>query len=377
MASNVLTDVVPKLLAMGLQSLRNMCVMPGLVNSDYSSMAARKGSTIDVVVPTATVAAKDVVPGVTPPAASSTGASTVPIALNNWKYQDFELGDKEFAEIEDGVIPMAASSAVSSLADAVNAQILGNYKGIYGHYGTAGTTPFATKTTAAAQAGRVLDSQKCPPRDRRMVLDTWAHANAVDLQAFQAVNWSGESITMKDAVIGQKMGFTWARDQQIPTHTAGTLADGTINGTPAAGVTTINVASTAGGTLTEGDLFTIAGHTTQYVVKADVTIGATSNADVTIAPALSVTLAGSEALTVIGDHTVNLAFHRDAIAFATRPLIQNKVDMVEHSMTMQDDVSGLIMRLELKRGHYQTMWAYDILWGSALIRPELAARVLG
>jgi hypothetical protein len=69
--ANVLAAIMPKILARGLMTLREQCVMPRLVNGDYSAQAAQKGDTIDVPIPTAQ-AASAVVPSNTPPAPADT-----------------------------------------------------------------------------------------------------------------------------------------------------------------------------------------------------------------------------------------------------------------------------------------------------------------
>ena len=61
---NDLSKVVDKLLAHGLLALRGTCVMPRLVNSDYSNLAAQQGASIDVPIPSA-IKAQAVTPGAT------------------------------------------------------------------------------------------------------------------------------------------------------------------------------------------------------------------------------------------------------------------------------------------------------------------------
>ena len=137
------------------------------------------------------------------------------------------------------------------------------------------------------------------------------------------------------------------------------------------------VAVTGGtGDFVVGDLISFAGHDQTYVVTAG---GAASGSTLSIAPSLQVDVAGSAAITVTADHELNLAFHRDAIAFVTRPLASdpdaNALGSIVRSIS--DPESRLTLRLEITRQNKQTNWSWDILYGYAVIRRELGARFLG
>jgi len=169
-------------------------------------------------------------------------------------------------------------------------------------------------------------------------------------------------------------------DQLVPTHTSTPLSAGaaTANGVNPAGAQTVSIAkATNPAPLVKGDLITFAGDAQTYVVTDDVAL-IVGNTAVNISPALQVATAGGEVMALTASHTVNLAFHRDAFAFASRPL----EDVVSAGLgsiiqSAVDPVSGLSLRVEVTRQHKQIRWSYDILYGGALVRPDLATRVLG
>ena len=94
--------------------------------------------------------------------------------------------------------------------------------------------------------------------------------------------------------------------------------------------------------------------------------------------------AATYVVTAKGNHVVNLGFHRDAFGLAVRApdagikeLLGANSGNVLSSVTLQDPVTRLIMRLELIRGFKMTMWDVDCLWGTALVSPERACRLAG
>lgn len=381
--ANDLSVVAPKLLAQGLMALRENAVMPRLVNRDYEAEAAQKGTTVTIPIPSA-IADREVAPNVVPPASVDSAPTQALVPLDQWREAPFHLTDKEILESMDGTIPMQASEAIKSLVNYANAFILGKYKGVYGVTGTAGTTPFASTVAAATGGRKVLNNQLAPLSDRRFVIDPDAEANALGLRAFQDMSFSGSAQGIVEGQINRKLGFDWYMDQQVPTHTKG-VATGTplVNNGAGYAIGSTSIATDGwtadtSGILVEGDIIKFAGHSQTYVVTADADSGAsTGPATLAIAPALQAAVADDEAITVTGSHVVNLAFHRDAFAFASRPLQDSAQGLGSIIESATDPVSGLSLRLEISRQHKQTQFSYDMLFGAALVRRELAARVLG
>ncbi|WP_029458242.1 P22 phage major capsid protein family protein [Solidesulfovibrio alcoholivorans] len=380
---NTLVEVVPQILAQGLLTLRQNCVMPRLVNSDFGSDAAKQGATIDIPVPSP-VATNPVTPSYTPPDDAGVTPGTVPLPMDVWQEAPFFLSDKDMMEAMGGVIPMQAAEAVKGLANFVDSYLLGLYKGVYGFVGTAGTTPFGSDVKDATNARKVLNNNLAKPDMRRFVFDADAEANALNLRAFQDASWTGDAQAINEGKIVRKLGFDWFMDQNVPTHAAGSITTGmiakaaTAQALGAKSITCTTAASTGACALKTGDVITFAGHDQTYVVTEDATqAAAATDVTVKIEPGLKKALAGSEAVTVKASHVANLAFHRDAIAFANRPLADSADGLGNIIQSAQDPVSGLSLRLEISRQHKRTRWSYDILFGAALVRPELACRVAG
>lgn len=381
--SNVITAIVPKILAKGLITLRETCVMPQLVNSDYSAEARKFGTTIDVPIPQAQTVT-DVTPSNTPPAPASKTMETVQIPLDKWKKTDFHLTDKEMREIDlnQSFYPMQVAESARALANKVNSDILANYIGIYGYVGTAGTTPFATTTAAATDARKTLARQLCPKSLRSFVLDADAEANALSLAAFQDVDKAGTDITKLEGEIGRKFGMNFYMEDSLPTHTKGAATAGTIalddTVARAVGLKTLHM---DGFTVkpSAGDVFTIAGDTQTYTVISSTTLVGTDS-DVTFEPGLKVAIPaadGNEVVTWKASHVVNLAFHRDAFAFANRGVDGSLFTGGNVIMQMQDPKTGLVLAVEVSRQYKQTVWEFSMLYGSKLVRAEFGCRVAG
>lgn len=387
MANTNLDKITPKLLAGGLLALRQNCKLPRLVNTSYSDMAARKGSVINVPLPSA-LAAYDITPTVTGLAAVDSAPTEALVTLDFWKGASFHLTDKEAAEIEtSSFMPMQVSEAQKALGNAVTAYIASKHVGFFATAGAAGTTPFATTIAVAGEARKKLNKQLAPVDNRFAVLDPDAENNLLQVTNVLEFDKSGDKAALVEGSIGRKLGFDWHMDQNVTTYTPGSAwVDGytTATGGAAAGATSMAIQDKGGdqatGAIKIGDIFTVAGAAQQYVVTtaiATVTVSASTAFTISFYPALATAAVSSAALTVIATaYTVNLAAHRDALAWASRPL--NDIPTPGSTISsMVDPVSGIALRLEVKRHNKMTVFEYDILGGANVVRREFGVKILG
>ncbi|MBO4391804.1 MAG: hypothetical protein J5816_00700 [Clostridia bacterium] len=84
--------------------------------------------------------------------------------------------------------------------------------------------------------------------------------------------------------------------------------------------------------------------------------------------------AANDAVTLMGDHAANLAFHRNAFGFVSRPL--EKARGAESYVTSFDGISLRVTFAYNIATKKQTM-SVDTLYGFKTLYPELAVRVLG
>jgi hypothetical protein len=377
--TNTLSTVIPQLLAQGLQALRQMAIMPRFVNRAYESIAGEKGSTIDINIPSAIVA-QAVTPSYLPPDDAGVVPTKISMALDQWWEAPFFLNDKEMLEVMAGTIPMQASEAIKAIANNVDSAILALYKQLYGFVGVPGTTPFAVDPSEWLDADQVLNDQLCPTDNRFVAINSKAKANALALRAFQDAAWRGDNAGIVKGDIGEKLGAYWFMDQNIPRHTAGTVAVSFVcKAATAQAIGTTSLVTTTGGNaaLLAGDILTIAGDEQTYLVTANASRTGGGDLTVVISPGLKIAVAGAEVISIKDSHRVNLAFHRDCFALASRPFAAADPMGLGTFMSAVDPVSGLALRLEVSRQHKRTRFSYDILYGVKCVRPELGCRIAG
>lgn len=388
--SNTLTPLIHTILARGLTVLRETALLPMLVNQEYSLAPKQKGQTIDVPVSKRS-ATYPISPSNVDKAASNTTIEYIPVTLDQWVGADFHLTDAERTRItkEDHFLPLTVQEKIRALANDVNAHVLSKYWKIYGYVGTAGQTPFsnATDRTAAkdgTQLAAKLDAQLAPRIGRVALINTDAEAEALALPYFAHAEKAGDTNVIELAKLGQKFGLSWFVESAIGSHTAGSPGagvqiDGAHTAAPNELTSTLKIKTMTAttGDFHQGDVFTIAGHTQTYTVLELATAdGSGKVAALSVAPGLKVNLAGDELITLKASHVVNLGFTRECFALVTAPFESDSMGNADIA-SMRDPVTGLVLRLEVKRQYKQTKWEFDILFGSACVRPEFGVRLAG
>lgn len=367
--ANTLANNIPKLLAQGLMCLRENAITVNFVNMDYDELAAQRGSTIDIPL-TREISVNDVSPSASPPTTADTTTDVVQIELDQWKEAAFYMTDKDLLEVQGGTLPQVAAEAVKALANNIDEAILGTYTEAYGWQGTAGTTPFASDTTDATQIRKVLNNQLAPLHDRYVIVDPDCEANMLGIRAFQDGSYSGSYAAIREGKIEKRLGMGWIMNQNVRTHSNAGGAGWLVNKTNVAvGDSSVPI-DTGTGNPGAGDIFTVNGDTQTYVVNsyASNTLNFSPNAEVA--------WGNNAAITFKANHVVNYAFQKGAIAFCNRPL-QKSPGLGNLISSTVDPVSGLALRLEVSRENKRTRYAFDVLYGVKLIRPELAARLAG
>lgn len=299
--------------------------------------------------------------------------STVAVTLDKLLTVDAKITSKEASlDLEDfrAQVTVPAMQALARKIDALAIDTA--YKGTYLYAGAATTTPDGLDDIAACD--RILNLQNVPmDGDRYMMIDPYTREKFLQLSSvFDASVVGDNGSALRTAAIGQKLGFGIFMSQHLPSHTKGTTTAGNASG--AAGATAITIAGgTASGTFVVGDLLTIATLGGSFVVTAATTLSAGAGT-VSIYPPLPSTIS-SQAITMIGSHKTNLAYHRTAFCIASAPLSPAMGGVLTGSETY--DGFSIRVTFGYDQDAKTNKMSFDMLMGTKVISPERAVRLLG
>ena len=370
------TFLTPSVIAReALMVLRNNLVFGGLVHRDYSQeFTAKIGDTVTIRKP-ATFEAKefDETNGIDVQTVTE-GSTTV--KLDKHLDVSFEITSKELTLSLDEFNERVLTPAMQPFAQKIDEYLAGLYVDIPYYAGTAGTTP--SQAADIANCGKVLNINKAPMTNRNIVLDPVAQASLIVLDSFMEVDKAGTSEALRNANLGRLLGFDTYMDQNIKTHTKGDLSAGEgkvlVKGAVDAGKTQATFDSTTlTGTLKKGDIFLVDGN--PYVVTEEATAASNEIAVKFYPGAKGTGFADNAEVTIVGNHTANLAFHKNAFALVTRPLaLPMGTDKAEY---VSYDGLGIRVVQSYDISKKKDVISLDMLCGVKTLTPELACRLLG
>jgi hypothetical protein len=373
MANTLLT---PSIIAKeAIIALENNLVAAGLVHRDHSDEFANVGDTISVRKPAtftaaayngSTVSTQEVV------------ETAVPVALSNLMDVTFAVTSKELSLSIQDFRTQLIDPAVRAHAQSIDNAICALYKDVP-YFAASGDTAWTTLKAFTAPR-KVLNDNKAPFADRKMLLGSTADMKALAIEAVVSAEKTASAEALRNAELGRIIGFNTFTDQNIDTHTAG-------SGTTAANAVVDLVAGYAVGdddlhfdalstALKVGDILVMPDGNSHVVTVAGTL--STADQDVTVYPALKTALVNDAVCTIKNPATAaeeNLAFHKNAFALVTRPLAPPmgaaKVETVNWN--------GISLRVvyDYDRNLKSDVISVDCLWGVKTLTPELACRTWG
>lgn len=278
--------------------------------------------------------------------------------------------------------------------------------GTWSQVGSAGSTVFDTDTILSA--GQKMDEQGCADFDNRYVLlNPAANRSAVNARKGLFQQSTAISEQYKSGAMGTADGFTFLRNNLLPSLTTGTA--NTTGVTASANLTSGSATVALAGlgntlTVTAGTRFTINGiYDVHPVTKATlsslkqfvVVAGGSSDAGGALSVTVSPTVYGSAANGLQNVSSLaanaaginflngaasvvtpqNIAFHKNAFRFCSVPLVMpDGLDMAA-----QESYKGITVRVirDYDVLKDRMIMRADILWGLALVRPEYASIITG
>jgi hypothetical protein len=357
----------------------------GMANTVYRALDRNpqdKGSVIQIRRPTSfTAQAMPISAG----NSTDLNPETVSLTLDQWQGVQFALNDKELSFTKEVIIEEHIRPAAVAVADDIDQSLTERY--IDCPWFVDAADPGAVSDFTSVK--QVMFDNKVPLDNRFLMINGEREADYSALAVFHQANTGvdGEML-QRDGFLGRKFGFDIFANQNVKTHTTGTVTDGTGDTAGAiAGSQTITVGTTVtvniddladGETLVAGDSFVVAGDTQRYAIVTGGTVS--SNAvSVTFQPAAKVAWSENDIVTFRAQTKLNenLAYHRNAWALAMAPLSILGAQAGAQMGVAVDPITNLALRSRL---FYDGLTAkvfvsLDALWGRVILDHNLAVRM--
>ena len=207
------------------------------------------------------------------------------LKLERHFYEQIKLSQRELTLELDQFNRRFTEPAMKQIAKECDKYILGKIRDIPHYYATDAGTPANLTTDAHILAARKVLNANEVPMDRRVaVVGNDQEEDILKIANFIQADRRGDGGTaFERALMGHAYGIDWMMDINTQTQGDGTRSTGWLidnSSNEAVGETVIHIDSGAGNPEV-GDVFTIAGDSTQYTVRATFTGG---EGDMTILP---------------------------------------------------------------------------------------------
>jgi hypothetical protein len=326
------------------------------------------------------VAAGNITPAVTPPDDGDQVIGSKSLTITNVRRVPFRWTGEEAAAINTGAGSEAVrqgqlQQAIRTICNEMEAMVyLTAAAGASRAFGTAGTTPFPTDLSGAAQVRKILDDNGAPGA-RSLIINTAAGLQLRTQTQLTKANEAGTTMTLRDGELLDLFGFSIKESGGMSVIVKGTGTSYTSSAAGfAIGTTSIPVI-TGSGTILAGDVITFAGDTNKYVVKTGVAAPGTI---VLQDPGLLVALpASATALTIGGNFTANLGFSQTAIVLAARTPYVGEGELAINEEIITDPRSGISLRLAQYANYYRTQYEVSAAWGCTVFNGDHVAMLLG
>lgn len=386
--SNTLTGLIPDLFA-GLDMVsREMVGFIPTVNRSTSAERAALNEAVKFHVAPA-VAGVDIAPAMAVPEPADVTVGNGSITITKARAYPFGFAGEEQRGLNNGpgYLSVQADLFAQALRGIVNEMesdlALTAYRGASRAFGTAGTTPFASDTSMAAELKKILDDNGAPSTGRAFTINTTAGAKLRTLLGINANRVAQDQMTMQQGSLIDLHGFVIGESAQVKTHTKGTGASISTDATGyAVGSTVITLdASTPSGTgtIVAGDAITFAGDANKYIVASGDADASNGGTITLAAPGLLVAIPAAEtAITVGGSYSANVAYCGSAIGLAVRPpALPQEGDLARDRMLITDPRSGMVFEVSIYPGYRKVRFEVAAAWGTKAIKTEHIAIGLG
>lgn len=335
--------------------------------------------------------------------AQETNEQSTSLVVNYQRHVDTTFTSAQLSLSMQDFSERVAAPMMNNLAGNVAKQVMTGVEGGVSNFvanvdGVGAIIPPTAQTIL--NAGALLTIRSAQAFDRNMVADPSTMANCVGTMQGLFNPQADIAQQYRKAQIYRALNFRWFEDPTVLIHTTGTFTAGTVNGAGQSGLTLVTNAIT--GTLTKGDIITIAGVNSvnrvtkgddgslqQFVVTANVATGALAIPiyPAIVAPATAGPAAGldvqyqtcaSSPANGAAVALVNTASerYRKSIAYVPQLVTMATADLklpTGNGMSARAEADGISLRIIRDFYNVQTdafVDRTDVLFGYTYVRPE-------